>query len=83
MTIMIDYNYRAMTGLSDDDNSTLAVNLAEQLAALLKFEPDRYEAHYTAEDALANTWQPELTARAWLAAAGDRLNVDTSVCVGV
>lgn len=75
------YNDRAMAGISEDDYDTLVVHLSEQVAACIPGHGE--QAHDAASDALANTWQPELTVREWLAAVGTRLDADTSRCMGV
>ena len=81
--IATDYNDRPMEGLSSADYETLTTQLSEQLACLLpQWLNDPIESLHTASDALANEWQASLTARGWLAAAGKRLDVDTSSCVG-
>jgi hypothetical protein len=76
-----NYNLAPMTDLAEGDYETLLTHLSEQVASCVGGDPDY--AHNAASDALTNTWQPEMTARDWLAAAGKRLDVDTSRCVGV
>jgi hypothetical protein len=85
--MMTNYNDRDMHGITSDDYDTLLVHLGEQLAGAMRRDGysnlDADEANKYAVDALANTWQADLTGRGWLAAAGRRLDVDTSACVGV
>lgn len=78
--ITTDYNNTKMGNLNDADYETLHTTLVEQLAACLDYGDQSAGA---ASDALANTWQPDLTALEWLSAAGSRLGCDTSECEGV
>jgi hypothetical protein len=73
-------NNTPMTGISDQDYETLLVHLSKQVAACIG--GDSYEARDAASDALANTWQAEITVGTWLCRAGARLGVDTSACEG-
>ncbi len=50
-----------MNDLTEADYDTLLVHLGPQLAACITNAPEG-EAEKTAIDALANTWQPEMTA---------------------
>jgi hypothetical protein len=74
------YNNTPMTDLSEVDYGTLLMHLSEQVAGCIPGYGD--QAHDAASDILTNTWQPELTAREWLALAGERLGVSTDACVG-
>ena len=82
-----NYNDRDMRDITDEDYETLLGHLSEQLAGAMRRDGyssfDANEATKTAADALANSWRGDLTGRGWLAAAGARLDVDTSTCVGV
>jgi len=78
---MRNYSITEMRGISEEDYETLLVHLGEQLAACVHGAPDG-EAAKSASDALTNEWQESLTANGWLRAAGKRLGVDTSGCVG-
>ena len=77
----MNYNNVPMIGITDTDYDTLLCHLSEQVAACM---PPHLgcQRNNAATDALANTWQPEMTAREWLAAAGRLLGCDTSACVG-
>lgn len=80
---MENYSTTEMREITEDDYETLLVHLGEQLtAAMVRDGWDAEEAPKAASDALTNEWQAELTANGWLHAAGKRLNVDTSGCVG-
>ena len=80
---MTNYSTSAMRGITEADYETLLVHLCEQLtAAMVSGGWDNGEAPKAASDALNNEWQAELTANGWLHAAGKRLSVDTSACVG-
>jgi len=83
--ITTDYNDTPMGDLSAADYETIHCHLSAQVADCIarasRGQRDGQE-NDAASDALANTWQPELTVRQWLAAAGERLDVDTSGCVG-
>ena len=78
---MRDYRHQAMQGISESDYETLAMHLGDQLAGAMQGAPEG-EDYKAAADALANTWQPDLTATHWLAAAAERLGVDASVLQG-
>jgi hypothetical protein len=78
---MRNYSTTAMSDLSETDYETLLLHLGEQLTACIHRAPDG-EAAKSASDALANEWRGTLTANDWLHAAGARLGVDTSGCVG-
>ena len=84
MTI-VNYNNTPMTRITEADYETLLVHLTDQVGSVLgAYRADASGQEMdAASDALTNTWQPELTAREWLAAAGERLHADTSECVGV
>ncbi len=79
---MRDYSKTEMLGITEPEYETLFVHLAEQLTAVCVANGHGEESHNAAADALTNTWQAALTANGWLQAAGKRLDVDVSGCVG-
>lgn len=79
----MNYANTEMRGITETDYETLLVHLGEQLSAVMIRDGwPTNEARDAASDALTNEWQAEITANGWLHAAGKRLDVDISGCVG-
>jgi hypothetical protein len=77
------YRDRLMADLTDDDYEALFAHVTEMVATRCRrtfstLRDDHIEALHLAIDALAYAWRPDLTARQWLAAAGEGLSVETS-----
>jgi hypothetical protein len=75
-----------MDDLTDRDFETLFAYLAEKGATYCrrkvpKLRDDHTEALHIVIDELADSWRPELTAREWITAAGQRLGLNLSRCV--
>jgi hypothetical protein len=72
---------RLMSDLTEDDYEALFAHVTEKVAtccrrAFSELRDDHVEALHLAVDALAYNWQPDLTARQWLAAAGEDLGIE-------
>jgi hypothetical protein len=75
-----------MTDLTEDDYQLLFARVAEQVTTCCRrkfpaLRDARYEAMHLAVDALAYSWQPDLTARQWLAMVGEHLGIDATECL--
>jgi hypothetical protein len=75
-----------MTDLSDRGYEALFAHLTEKGATCCRrkfpaLRDDHIKALHLVIDELADTWKPELTAREWMVAAGQRLGVNFSKCV--
>jgi hypothetical protein len=81
------YYDRPMSNLSDRDYEALFAHLTEKGTTYCRrkfpaLRNDHIEALQIVIDELAESWRPELTAREWMAAVGERLGVTLSKCVG-
>jgi hypothetical protein len=77
---------RPMTDLTDRDYVALFAHLTEKGATCCRrkfpaLRDDHIKALHMVIDELADIWRPELTAREWMAAAGQRLGVNFSKCL--
>lgn len=77
---------RLMTDMTDHDYQTLFAHMAEQVTTCCRrrfpaLRHARYEAMHLAVDALAYSWQPDLTVRQWLASVGELLGIDITGCL--
>lgn len=79
--MMGKYENLKMQSITHYEYQTMLVHLGEQLASVLR--GPHQDRHKEAVGALEATWDCDLTARSWLTAAGEKLGVDTSSCVGL
>src|SRR5258708_37964381 len=77
------YGDRLMSDLTEEDNEVLFAHMTEKVATRCRrtfsaLHDDHIKPLHLAVDALAYIWHPDLTARPWLAAAGEDLGIETT-----